>query len=300
MTEIMVRCGIFGYSDDNWVLAPSLPALQDILNTCEEFAAKHNLKFSTDPNPKKCKTKCMAFLKKARQLPNMFLCGNPLPWVDNLVHLGVRITNEIDGCLKDADVKRGRYVQKCNNLCQEFTFAHPYTKMKINSIYNCSTYGSQLWDLFGRGVQRLESTYNRSVRVMAGLPLNTHRYFIEPVSGNQHLKIKLISDYLNFIGKVKKSKKRVLNVLYSESCRDTRTVTGRNLRNIMLLTSETDVANLCPDIVKDLKYFEPSENEKFKVDAVLELFEVLYGDLLMDDSWSQDDIECLLRSICTS
>ena len=30
--------GIFGYSDDNWVLAPSLSALQDILKTCEEFA----------------------------------------------------------------------------------------------------------------------------------------------------------------------------------------------------------------------------------------------------------------------
>ena len=58
----------------------------------------------------------MAFLKKARQLPNMFLCGNPLPWVDNLDHLGVRVTNEIDGCQKDADVKRGRYVQKFNNL----------------------------------------------------------------------------------------------------------------------------------------------------------------------------------------
>ena len=71
--------GIFGYSDDNWLLAPSLSALQDMLTTCEEFAAKHNLKFSTDPDPRKCKTKCMAFLKKPRKLPNVYLCGNPLP-----------------------------------------------------------------------------------------------------------------------------------------------------------------------------------------------------------------------------
>ena len=27
--------GIFGYSDDNWILAPSLGALQDMLQTCE-------------------------------------------------------------------------------------------------------------------------------------------------------------------------------------------------------------------------------------------------------------------------
>ena len=34
--------GIFGYSDDNWLLAPSLSSLQDMLSTCEEYAATHN------------------------------------------------------------------------------------------------------------------------------------------------------------------------------------------------------------------------------------------------------------------
>ena len=51
-------------SDDNFLVAPSLHALQEMLNTCEEFAQEHNLKFSTDPDPKKCKTKCLSFLKK--------------------------------------------------------------------------------------------------------------------------------------------------------------------------------------------------------------------------------------------
>ena len=78
--------GIFGYSDDNWLIAPSLPALQDMLVTCQEYAEQHNLKFSTDLNPKKCKTKCMAFLIRQRELPSMMLCGNPLPWVDRMLH----------------------------------------------------------------------------------------------------------------------------------------------------------------------------------------------------------------------
>ena len=71
--------GLLGYSDDNVCIAPSLHALQDMIKTCEEFAMSHNLKFSTDPNPQKCKTKTLAFLKKQRILPNMYLCGNPLP-----------------------------------------------------------------------------------------------------------------------------------------------------------------------------------------------------------------------------
>ena len=54
--------GILGYSDDSLLLAPSINALQEMLKICEEYAGKHNLKFSTDKNPSKCKTKCLAFL----------------------------------------------------------------------------------------------------------------------------------------------------------------------------------------------------------------------------------------------
>ena len=71
--------GMFGYSDDNWALAPSLSAFQDILTTCKEYAKIHNLKVSTYQDPRKCKTKCMAFLQRPRELPSIYLCGNPLP-----------------------------------------------------------------------------------------------------------------------------------------------------------------------------------------------------------------------------
>ena len=53
--------GLLGYSDDNICIAPSLMALQDMLVTCQEYAAFHNLKFSIDVSPAKCNTKTMAF-----------------------------------------------------------------------------------------------------------------------------------------------------------------------------------------------------------------------------------------------
>ena len=71
--------------------------LQDMLETCEEYAVSHNLKFSTDTNPDKCKTKLMAFLKKKRELPKLMLCGNPLPWVTKIKHLGNTISDVVDG-----------------------------------------------------------------------------------------------------------------------------------------------------------------------------------------------------------
>jgi hypothetical protein len=170
--------GIFGYSDDNWLLAPSLGALQDMLKTCEEYASVHNLKFSTDTNPEKCKTKLMAFLKKPRILPSLELCGNPLPWVDKIKHLGNTISNVMDGNQMDCKVKTAKYIDKNNTLCQEFFFAHPQSKVAINNIYNSHFTGCQLWRFGTRQMEKLESTYNRSIKIMLDLPWATHRYFM--------------------------------------------------------------------------------------------------------------------------
>ena len=39
----------------------------------------------------------MAFLHKPIVLPSMYLCVKPLPWVDELKHLGNMVGNKLDG-----------------------------------------------------------------------------------------------------------------------------------------------------------------------------------------------------------
>ena len=130
------------YSDDNFLLAPSLAGLQDMLRTCEEYAQMHNLRFSTDPRPSKCKTKCMAYLRKNRDLPSMMLCGTTLPWVDQLKHLGVTVTNNIDGCQKDIMIKRAMFIARSSEIIQDFHFVPPEGRMKLHSIYKSHFTGS--------------------------------------------------------------------------------------------------------------------------------------------------------------
>ena len=62
--------GAVGYADDNLVMSPTLEGLQTMMSTCEKFASEHNLQFSTNPDPKKSKTKCVAY-------------GNNLPWINS-------------------------------------------------------------------------------------------------------------------------------------------------------------------------------------------------------------------------
>ena len=89
-----VFTGAFGYSDDDIFLAPSVLSLQELLKIAETYCDSHGLKFSTDQIPKKPKTKCIAWLKEERTLLKLKLCGNTLPWVTTIKHLGNTMTNK--------------------------------------------------------------------------------------------------------------------------------------------------------------------------------------------------------------
>ena len=290
--------GIFGYSDDNWVLAPSLSALQDILRTCEEFATSHNLKFSTDPNPSKCKTKCMAFLRKPRDLPSMFLCGNPLPWVNSLKHLGTKVTNRIDGCQQDLKQKTAQYIDRNCSLNQEFKFAHPETRIQVNRIYNCHFSGSQVWDLFSPGFASFEATFNRSIKIMGDLPYATHRNLVGHIAGD-HMKTKIIKNYLGFIRRVEKSPKYVLRQLLDLAREDVTSVTGSNLRNILMQTKLINVKDLHPDVVEGIQYHNLKESEMWRVGIIWELLDIKYGNLSPPAGWTESDMQEILNITCT-
>ena len=78
-------------------------------------------KFSTNINPIKSKTKCIAFVKqKGLVLKEMVLCINKLPWVKNIKHLGSVLTNGSNIMSDDVMLKRTAHVNRNNELCQEF------------------------------------------------------------------------------------------------------------------------------------------------------------------------------------
>ena len=94
----------------------------------------HNLQFSTNIDPRKSKTKCIAFLKKERKLNNIKLNGNNLPFVTSAKHLGNTIENDKDFTANDIKIKRARYIQRNNEINQEFHFVNYSIKCLLNNI----------------------------------------------------------------------------------------------------------------------------------------------------------------------
>jgi hypothetical protein len=179
-----------------------------MVNITEQYAKDHKIGFSTNPNPDKSKTKGILFSKnelKWSPVP-LQLSGNNLPWVKSGKYLGSKMTNIMYGFSQDTRIKRAQYIERNCDILQEFSFAHPQLKSKINRIYNSSFPGSVLWDLSSRNVKMLENSWSVSVRFMWSLPNNAHRYFVEPLGG-RHARSMLVGRYISFIKSAKKSPK---------------------------------------------------------------------------------------------
>ena len=261
--------GILGYADDLTPLSPTIDGLQEMVKTCEEYATEHNLSFSTHLEANRCKTKCLAFLKKDRQLKKNTLCKNDLPWVNSARHLGCKIGSRIRGMADDLMEKRAIYINKVNELPQEFHYAHPLTLAKTNNIFNTSFDGLQLWDLFSNEAIRLEKSWNVSQRMILRIPRNTQRFFIEPLSETRHIHLALIKRFVNFTTKVMESKKEILRkkmVIVKEDCRST---TGKNLRTSLLRVGKSNVNELSHHDIKELVY----HNIPWKVNFAKDLIE---------------------------
>ena len=101
-----------------------------MLKIAESYCNSHGLRFSTDPNSEKSKTKCIAWIKAPRALPKLQLSGGSLPWVNKVVHLGNTITNQSVALESDMKIKNARYVLRNIEISQEFSFAAEENQIK--------------------------------------------------------------------------------------------------------------------------------------------------------------------------
>ena len=156
-----------------------------------------------------------------------------------------------------------------------------------------------MWDLFCDTFKNIENTYNVSVRKMLSIPRNSHKYFTEPLSENNHIRSVLIKRFLSFIEHLKKSPKIVAGKLLKTIQNDTSSITGSNLRNIMLLVKKTSIDNLNPTDSDIIKYWPVEEENKWKIDIAKELLEVRSGNMELENFKSKE-VQEMLSFICTS
>ena len=296
--------GCVGYADDLLFLCPSRSGLQEMLDLAQQYVSSHKISFSTDPEPKKSKTKGMVFSRKNLGFSPapLTLNGNDLPWVDTAKYLGNTVNNIPEGFIMDCKQKRAMFIEKNCTLNQEFYIAHPEVKCKINRIYNSSFPGSVLWDLTSGNFTQLVNSWSVAVRHMWGLPSPTHRYLVEELSG-EHALIMIIRRYIKFIQSIQKSPKLPAQLLLQKILRNVNTVTGKNVRFILDLTRKEDIFKIKPyEIKSTVKFCEIPAEEKWRTQFIKEIVNINQNTLTLDqheNALSIEDLQEILDHICT-
>ena len=291
--------GCLGYADDILLLSGSRGGLQSMVNLCDKFTKRKNLRFSTNPDPNKSKTKCMIFAKKVKDQNGaapIMLNGNPLPWVKQLKHLGNIL--QCDNSMKiDCGVKRGKFIGKMNSLLQEFYYVDSAVKIKIFNIFATSFYGSGLWDLYSKDVDRIFKSWNVSVRIAFDIPCTTHRYLVEPLSGCPHLKTMLSSRYSKFTKSLCSSAKKEVFLLGNLAISDNRTVMGNTMAK---LRRELECEEVSPGLIKKkMEYFPTPVVEEWRLDFIEELLKVR-ADEMQIDNFSKSEVRSMIDALCSS
>ena len=131
---------------------------------------------------------------------------------------------------------------------------------------------------------------------MLDLPYATHRSLIGPLTGETHVKTLLISRFLGFLDKIRNSGKKALTMLMETAMMDVRSVTGNNLRNIMLLVGKTSVADVRKTNV--VSYFKLEDNEFWKVQAIKDIIDTKAGKLDVP-GFTMEELDEILLHLCT-
>ena len=168
--------------------------------------------------------------------------------------------------------------------------------MNLHMIYNSHFSGSPCWDMSSRAFHMIEATFNRNIKITYELPYQTHRNILPVLSSVQPLRMLLSRRLLTFIDRIRKSEKAVLRNMLRRVEQDVRTVTGRNLRSILMLTDASSVEVLRPADLDNVIYY--GEPDLWRVQCLSDIMEMRTGQMELPQGWTKDEIEALLESAC--
>ena len=109
----------------------------------------------------------------------------------------------------------------------------------------------------------------------------------------------MMKRFINFTEKLKGSKKVVLKVLFKAIRKDTLSVTGNNLRNIMLLTGKHDVDCLLASDLDGMTFSQVPDSERWRLNFLSELIDLKNRECFVP-GFTFHEYDEIVHYLCTS
>ena len=182
--------------------------------------------------------------------------------------------------------------------------------MKLFKLYNCHFSNSNNWDFTSVIFNQLMNSYNVNVRIIFDLPLNSHCWLVEELSGAHHAKKLIYKKYIGFLNNLKKNKRKSVNFLLSYVIDNVQSFTGRNIRKILMDTDTKIVPGVTKKVqLQNYQVHATPESEQWRLPLLESLlaikndeWEVLFCEEEDDitQTIEENDIEAFIYEVCTS
>ena len=296
-----VWIGAVMYVDDLALLAPTRAVLVDMLAVVEKFGISHNLKFSTDPNPKLSKTKCIAFgARPNRALPApVKLYGKELPWVESALHLGHTLHQSLS-MAQDTRVRRAVFISRSVEVRDQLGFAVPESKLKAVQVMCCDAYGSSLWRLDSPASTSFFKAWSSCVRRVFRLPVNTFTYLVEGHLAKEFVPLRnmVLGRYPGFYRRLLDSPSKEVRMMAELAAGHAQTVTAGNLSHLRHLTGLDPVYDSLQHLKQMLPRKEVPEKEEWRL-GLLDQLLILRGQQ-QGEGGDAKRVTALLSSLCST
>ena len=204
----------FMYADDMAAVAPSPNGLQKLLDICQIYADKYEIKYNA------LKSVCLCIFPRKYKLnqPSFTLCDIKLQYVNNYKYLGYIISDSFND---QDDIKRqirSIYI-KCNMLSIKFYMCSVEVKTKLFQAYCTNFYCSQLWwDYTKQVYNKVRVAFNNGFRRFMGLSYrcSAGQMFLD--SGVSHFDVLRRKAMYGFMNRLQDSNNRVICTIYNSAC----------------------------------------------------------------------------------
>ena len=186
-----VAYNILSYADDVVILAPTVYALNCLLDICKKYAKDFGVRFNSD------KSKIMMFTKFNSVTPNLYMNDKLIEIVEKFEHLDNFVVSDRDIFSVDDTIKKFKI--KCNVINNEFKCLDSFSRISLFNSHCLSLYGSQLWNLKSKNIERFATEWRKCCRFTMRISNRTHNNLISLLMNTPSL-INIIHErYINFV-----------------------------------------------------------------------------------------------------
>ena len=202
--------GAFCYADDLSLVAPSRMSMLNLVQVCESFAAEYNVIFNAK------KSALLRFnMPNVSNLANISMDGTAIPTSDSHKHLG----NIIGTRCNEANIQNAvnDLTYRTNVLLSRYQHCSSYVLCELFHSYCSHYYGSPLWKLDEKSMQKLHTTWKKCIRKILHLPYRSRSKFLPLLINRSTVNCQLLHRFIKFYRGCLSSENSLLNFI-SEVC----------------------------------------------------------------------------------